>query len=104
MESGREKLDSSEAGMSKPSQEDVETSGTTEAVLESEREPSETVKEQVPEERYWSILTRKRSLSPEKRAVESVPVNVSDKFGFFPSYCSGVFPSGLSATESEVSS
>ena len=66
---GREKLESSEMGMSKPSQVDVAAEGTRLAVLLSWLVPSERVRVQVPEERYWSMLTRIVSLLPLKRAV-----------------------------------
>ena len=48
---------------------------------------------QVPEVRYWSIETRTRKFSPEKPAYVMFPVRESERFGFSPSYCSGVFPS-----------
>ena len=97
MERGREKLASSELGTSKPSQVEVAAEGMRLAVLTSWLLPLEIVRVQVPEERYWSILTRTMSLSPEKRAVVSEPVREALVLGSSPSYWVGVL-----SPESEV--
>lgn len=81
--------DSSLTGRSNPSQVLVDTSGMMEAVREMELALSDKVSVQMPLERYWSILTRMMSLSPESRAVVMVPVR-EDSGDATISYCVGV--------------
>lgn len=91
---GRERPERAAAERSKPSQVEVEAEGMMGAEVSiCLPAPSEIRREQVPEERYWSILTRMVSWSPLKRTVVREPVMAEFWLGSAPSYCVGVLPS-----------
>ena len=80
----REEISCSER--SKPAQVEVEASGTISADFSREVFPLERVREQEPEDKYWSIETRTRNFPPERPAKVTKPVRDSKAFGFSPSY------------------
>ena len=89
--------ESSESGTSNPSQEEVEAVGKMFADFSMRVPLFSNFREQVPEERYWSILTRKTKLSPDLLAEVREPVKEGEAFGSEPSFCLILFASSLSS-------